>query len=154
MILAPALGAHLGQDELGEAHEPKYVRLELAPHGVQRDGLDRPALAVAGVVDEHADRALGLLDRIDRRRHRLLVGHVQGERLAARVAQVGDRLGSTRRGVDGPSAGRETQRGRAADTRGAARYQHGLRRLGHARSICVRERAVGPRAPSRPAPVL
>ena len=47
--------------------------------------LDRAGLAVAGVVDERADRALGLLDRGDRRPHRILVGDVEGQRPAARA---------------------------------------------------------------------
>ncbi len=45
--------------------------------------LDRTALAVAGVVDEHADGPLGVLDRVDRGAHRGLVRHVERQRLAA-----------------------------------------------------------------------
>jgi hypothetical protein len=44
------------------------------------------------VVDEHADRALGLLDRGHGRAHRLLVGYVEGERATAPLRQVRDRL--------------------------------------------------------------
>ena len=61
-------------------------------HGLQRNLLDRAALAVAGVVDEHADGALGALHLIHRRAHRCLVGHVERERAAAGVLQVLDRL--------------------------------------------------------------
>src|SRR5207302_11136435 len=57
--LAPALAAHAWQHELRKAHEPEYVRVELAAHLVERYFLDRPALAVAGVVHENADGALG-----------------------------------------------------------------------------------------------
>ena len=38
------------------------VGLELAAHVVHGDRLDRARLAVAGVVDEHADRAVLGLD--------------------------------------------------------------------------------------------
>ena len=54
---------------------------------VHRDRLDGAALAVAGVVDEHADGALGVLDVLDGGLHRGLVGHVEGERRAARAAR-------------------------------------------------------------------
>ena len=56
--LAPALPAHPGQHELAQAHEAEHVGLELVAHLVHRDRLDRAGLAVAGVVDEHADRAV------------------------------------------------------------------------------------------------
>jgi hypothetical protein len=136
--LAPVLGTHLSQHQLGEAHGPEDVGLELAPNGLQRNGLDRSALAVAGVVDEHPDRALGLLDRLDGRVHRGLVGHIQRQRVAAGVAELGDRLGSTRGGVDAPSGARESQRRGPSDARGAAGYQYRLGSLGHATSIGVR----------------
>ena len=63
--------------------------------------LDRAALAVAGVVDERADRALGLLDRRHGRAHRVLVGHVERERAAAGAFEVLDRLGPAGGRVDG-----------------------------------------------------
>src|SRR3712207_7693831 len=49
------------------------VRLELAPDVVERHALDGAGLAVAGVVHERADRALGVLDGRDGRPHRPLV---------------------------------------------------------------------------------
>ena len=84
------------EHELGEAHEPEDVGLELAPRSIERDRLDRPALAVAGVVDQHPHRAVGLLDRIHGGAHRVLVGDVEGQRLTARVLEIGDRLESRR----------------------------------------------------------
>ena len=62
------LAAHSRQGELAHPDEPEHVRLELAAHHVERNVLDRARLAVAGVVDEHSDRALGLLHRADRGR--------------------------------------------------------------------------------------
>jgi hypothetical protein len=60
--LAPTLPAHPGQDELAHAHQPEDVGLKLPAHLVERHLLDRSRLAVTGVVDQHADRPLGLLD--------------------------------------------------------------------------------------------
>ena len=90
--LAPALLAHLSQHELGQRDEPEHVRLELPAHRVQPDLLDRAALAVAGVVDQHAHGPVRALYLRHRRAHRLLVGHVQRQRSAARLGQVGNRL--------------------------------------------------------------
>ena len=100
--LAEALAAHAGQDELAHPQQAEDVRLELAPDLVHRHLLDGPGLAVAGVVDQHADRALRLLDRADGGLHRALVGHVERERLAALRLEVGDRLGPARGRVDRP----------------------------------------------------
>ncbi len=124
--LAPALGAHPGQHHLGQRDRAEHVRLELPPHGLQRNLLDRAALRVAGVVDEHADGALGALDLINRGAHRVLVGHVERERAAAGVLQVLDRLQPAGARVDGPAAGGQAARGRLADAGGAAGDQHRL----------------------------
>src|ERR1700680_982853 len=94
--LAPMLVTHLYEHELGEAHEPEDVRLELAPYGVERNGLDRAALAVARVVDQYSDGPLRLLDCIHGRAHRLLVGNVERQRSAAGLFEIGDRLRPTR----------------------------------------------------------
>ena len=93
-ILPAALAAHPGQDELAHPQQPEDVGLELAPDARPSGTVSTaPALAVAGVVDQHADRALGLLDRVDGGPHRVLVGHVERERLAAAVCEILDRLG-------------------------------------------------------------
>ena len=137
--LPPALGAHLGQHELCEAHGSEDVGLKLTPGGVQRNGLDRTALAVSGVVDEHAHRTALLLDGVHRRAHRRVIGDVERERPAAGLCEIGDRLGATRGGVHLPARAREAQRGRAPDARGAPADQHRLGRLGHlGRSIPAR----------------
>ena len=129
--LAPALRAHLSQHQLGQAHDAEVVGLELAPHRVHGNRLDGSALAVAGVVDQHADRTLGLLYTGDRGAHRMLVGDVQRERAAACLRELNERLRAARRGVHGPARASQTQRGRAADPRRAAGDQHGLRALSH-----------------------
>jgi hypothetical protein len=49
-------------------------------------------LAVAGVVDEHPDRALGVLDRGHGVAHRFLVGDIQGQCAAAARGEVRDRV--------------------------------------------------------------
>ena len=98
------LAAHAGQHQLAHADQPEHVRLELPTDVVHVERLDGTRLAVAGVVDEHTDGALGLLDRGHGRAHRLLVGHVEGERAAPSLGQVGDRLQPARRRIH-PMAG-------------------------------------------------
>ena len=61
--LAPADLPHLGEDGTAHAEQAEDVGVELGAHALVRDRLDRTRLAVAGVVDQHADGALGLLDR-------------------------------------------------------------------------------------------
>src|SRR5207253_2267707 len=72
---APALAAHTREDELGETDQAEDVGLELAAHLGHRDLLEGALLAVPGIVDQHADRTLGALDRLDRAPHRDLVAH-------------------------------------------------------------------------------
>ena len=67
--LAPALPAHARQHQLCEAQQAEDVRLELAPGGLRGHGLERAALAVARIVDEHTHRPAVALDRIHRRAH-------------------------------------------------------------------------------------
>ena len=116
---------HPGQHELAQAHESEHIRLELRPHLLHRHGLDRAGLAVAGVVDERADRAVLSLDRRDGRLHRGLVGDVERQRPAAARLQLGQRLGLPRGRVDGPACGDEPLRGRMADPARAARDEDG-----------------------------
>ena len=123
---APALAAHARQRELAHPDQAEDVGLELAADRVEVDRLDRARLAVAGVVHEHADRALGLDDGVDAGAHRGLVGDVAGERLAAGLGQVGERLGAARGGVDGPALRREVARGLVADARRASGDQDRL----------------------------
>ncbi len=112
--LAPALRAHRRQRQLRQPREAEDVRLELPADGVERDRLDGAALAVAGVVDQHADRARRALDLGDRRRHRRLVGDVERQQPAARVRR-GRR--STRRGGRSPTPA-SRRRPAAARSRG------------------------------------
>ena len=74
---AAAGGAHPGQHELAHPRQAEDVGLEHGPHLVHVDLLDRAVLAVAGVVDEGADGAVGRLDLGDGRRHRRVVGDVE-----------------------------------------------------------------------------
>ena len=67
--------------------QAEHVGLELPANLVERHRLDGARLAVAGVVDQHADGALGLGHRVDGGAHRGLVGHVEGERLAALLGE-------------------------------------------------------------------
>ena len=89
-----------GQDELAHPYQPEDIGLELAAYVVHRDRLDWSALAVARVVDEHADASLLADDLVDRGRHRRLVGHVEGQGATAEVGEVGEGLESTGGGVD------------------------------------------------------
>ena len=104
--LAPALRAHRREHELAHADEAEDVRLELRADLLERDGLDRARLAVAGVVDQHADRAVLLLHGGDGGLHRGLVGDVEGERAAARRLEVREGLGAAGGRVDGPAEAR------------------------------------------------
>jgi hypothetical protein len=119
-----ALRAHRGEHELAHPHEAEDVGLELAADHVERDALDRPRLAVAGVVDQRADGAVLGLDGPDRLGHRGLVRDVQREQATAAALEVGDRLGPPRARVDGVPALCEVLRGGAADARRAAGDEH------------------------------
>ena len=96
---SPALAPHPRQHELRSRTRPKTL---VSNCGARRpsDRLDRAGLAVAGVVDQRADRAVLGLDRRDRRAHRGLVGDVERQHPAARRLEVGERLGPARRRVD------------------------------------------------------
>jgi hypothetical protein len=111
---------HRGQHELAHAHEPEHVGLELAAHLVERNALDRARLAVAGVVDQRPDGALLGLHGLDRRAHRVVVGHVERQQPAAAVLQIGDRVGTPRAGVHDVAMVGEPQRGGTPDARRAA----------------------------------
>ena len=71
--------------------ETEHVRLELGPYVFHRHRLNGAGLAVAGVVDERADRARLGFDSVHGLGHRLLVGDVEGDRPAALGLEVGDR---------------------------------------------------------------
>ena len=98
VMLAP----HPRQHQLAHPDEAEHVRLELAADLLHRDVLDRPGLAVAGVVHERANRALVLLDAGDGGPHRLLVCHVKRQQPAALLLEVGDRLEPARCRVRSP----------------------------------------------------
>ena len=66
--LAPALLAHPRQHEAAHRQQAEHVGVELGADALVGDRLDRARLAVARVVDEHADGALGLHDRVHGRR--------------------------------------------------------------------------------------
>src|SRR5829696_2491137 len=70
--LPGAGSSHTREDELAHPHQAEDVRLELPADAVHRDRLNRPALAVAGVVDQGTDGAV-LLDLGDGVLHRVLV---------------------------------------------------------------------------------
>jgi hypothetical protein len=124
--LSPSLVAHSGQHQLRQPHEAEHVRVELAAHLLGRDLLDRAALAVAGIVDEHAHGSLGVLDAPNRASHRLFVADVQRHYFAAVPPQAFDRLGPARGRVDLPAALGEALGGRCADSRRAPGDQNCL----------------------------
>jgi hypothetical protein len=64
----------------GDLQLPGLV--ELLPDLLHRHSLHGPRLSVTGVVDEHLDGSLSPFDLIDRRAHRVLVGHVEGQEFA------------------------------------------------------------------------
>jgi hypothetical protein len=125
--LAPALLAHLGQHEPAHRQQAEDVGVELGADALVGYGLDRAGLAVARVVDQHADGALRRLDRLDGGAARRLVGHVERERLTALHLEVGERLDAPRRRVDGPALLGEVRGGGGADAGGAAGDQHRAR---------------------------
>src|SRR5208282_4191282 len=91
-----------------------------------------PSRAVAGVVDEHADGALGELDGYHRRTHRGFVAYVERERFASPRGEVRNRLDVARRRVHVPSTRREPLGGGAADSGRASGDENCLRyRFGH-----------------------
>ena len=118
--LAAPLFTHPGEDELAHPDETEHVRLELAPHVLERHGLDGAGLAVAGVVDEHADRTLDVGHGLDRRLHRRFIGDVERQRLGTLGGQFLDRLGAARRRVDGEAIAEQPLCRRLADPGGAA----------------------------------
>jgi hypothetical protein len=122
--LAPALLAHARQDQPGEGQRAEHVGFELGAHALVGDRLDGSRLAVAGVVDQHADRALGRHHGVDRGASRGVVDDIESQRLAALRLQVGKRFRAARGRVHGPAAGGETSGGRGADAGRAARDQH------------------------------
>ena len=63
-IFPEPLLAHLRQHEAAHRQQAEHVGVELGANALVGDRLDRARLAAAGVVDEHADRALGRLDRL------------------------------------------------------------------------------------------
>ena len=129
--LAPALLAHLRQHQTAHRQQAEHVGVELGANALVGDRLDRARLAVAGVVDEHADRTLGRLDRLHRGPPRPLVDDVERERPAALGLQLGERLRPPRGCVDRPTRVRQVCRGRGTDPGGAPRHQHRARRLAH-----------------------
>jgi hypothetical protein len=124
--LAPPLGAHAGEHELAHPDQPEHIRVELAADLIHRHRLDRAILAVAGVVDENADRALLLRDGLYSLSHRPLVGDVEREQLGALGFEHRHRIRVARGCIDIPAAvGEELRRG-VADARRAAGDEHGL----------------------------
>jgi hypothetical protein len=95
--------AHPRQHELGEAQETEHVGLELAADRVHRQRLERTRERVARVIDQHVD-APGLGQR---RPHRVLAGHVEGEGPAARRLELVERRRLARGGEDRPPAARQ-----------------------------------------------
>src|SRR5436190_2072219 len=74
---APLLAAHAWQDELGQSSQPEDIRLELAAYLFHRYFFNWPLLAIAGIVDEHADGAFALFDRCAGSTHRGLVADIE-----------------------------------------------------------------------------
>lgn len=67
---SPGAGpAHARQYALGQAEQPEDIGFELAADIIDRKRLERAGLAVAGIVDQRADRAFGLLDCCNRFQH-------------------------------------------------------------------------------------
>jgi hypothetical protein len=126
-----ALAAHPGEDQLAHPDQAEDIGLELTADALDRDGLDRPRLAVAGVVDEGPNRPIGRLDRVDAGLHRGLVGDVACERLAALGLQVLDRLRSAGGRIDLVPAPGQGPRRLVPDPRRATGDQDDLRLSSH-----------------------
>ena len=97
---ARALGAHVRGDQLGEATQAEDVDLELTAGLVDRDVLDGPVGAVAGVVDQDVDAAGLLQDAVHAGGHRGVVGHVHGQRADTVGGQGLEAVGAAGRTVD------------------------------------------------------
>ena len=85
------------------------------------DLLDGAVLAVAGVVDEGADRAVRRLDLGDRRGHRRLVGDVERRHVGAHGGEVGQRLGAAGGGPHGVALAEQRPRRRRGRCRSSSR---------------------------------
>jgi hypothetical protein len=73
---------------LSQADCPKDIRLELTPQGLGTQGLDRSRLAVAGIIDEHANGPHFRLYVRQSIAHRPVVGHVKRKRPATCRVQL------------------------------------------------------------------
>lgn len=78
----------------------EHICFELPSHEVEGNLLQRPILAIAGVVDENADRAEFALDCFDRALARGLVSDIERQRAAADGAQIAE-SGDVSRGGEG-----------------------------------------------------
>ena len=84
-----------GRHELGHPDQAEDVGLELAAD-LELDDSTAPRLAVAGVVDEHADRALGRSTVSTAARIEASSHTSSASVLHPRVREIGDRLGTWR----------------------------------------------------------
>ena len=92
----PALTAHPGQHELNQPRRAEEVGLQLHAGVLDRDLLDRALEPVSGIVHQHPDRSLDLLDGLDGLSCSVRVAHVELQEPATVRRQLRDRLRSPR----------------------------------------------------------
>ena len=112
-------------DELGEAPQTEDVDLELAAGLVDRDVLDGPVGAVAGVVDQDVDAAGLLQDAVHAGVHGGVVGHVHGQRADAVSGQGLETVSAAGGAVDDVAQRLELAGGVLANTGGGAGDERG-----------------------------
>ena len=125
---------------MGEASQAEDVDLELAAGLVDRDVLDGPVGAVAGVVDQDVDAAGLLQDAVDAGAHGGVVGHVHGQRADAIGGQGLETVGTTGRTVDDVAQRLELADGVLADAGGGTGDERGA---GPTVVCCASRRARG-----------
>ena len=98
---AGSLGAHVGEDKLGEACETKNIDLELAAGFISGDVFNGAEGPVAGVVDQDIDTPGFGDDFLDAAGHGFIVGHVHCQGMDSYGGEFFQSVGAACGGVDG-----------------------------------------------------
>ncbi|MDQ1133964.1 hypothetical protein QE386_002559 [Pseudoxanthomonas winnipegensis] len=135
---APAR-AHVRKDRLDHRHGAEHVDLELPAQLLQRRLFQHAFVAIAGIVDQHIDRAELGLDALDDRRDRHGVGDVQHAGDGAARRQGFERVGRLRAAhrADHAMAGGQRRLGERAAEAAADTGDEQLFGLGHGRAPVV-----------------
>ena len=130
--------AHAGKDELAQTHGSEDIGLEQAVDGGARQLLERTRLALAGIVDEHIDRADLLAELLCQCVRPIRVGQIESQIADTGHALLrGKTLGVTAGRDHRAALGRQGLDNGPADARGAAGDEGGEIGLCHLRSPFV-----------------